>query len=166
MGGEEHFEIDHHRPISVPRFRNLINEYSNLYYACHGCNKRGAKGNNWPSNGLYRAGFRSFDPVVENAYQAHMRTTRSGKLIKKTNVGVYSIRVLRLNREGLLKLRCGREVMRAALSNELSKLLRILERTKKLGHQPSSEILTRLELVRNTLQTRPILNLLPDWWNA
>ncbi|MBI3057792.1 MAG: HNH endonuclease [Deltaproteobacteria bacterium] len=164
MGGEEHYEIDHYRPMS--KFPKLTNKYSNLYYSCHGCNKRGAKGNNWPSKYLYRRGFRFFDPVVENAYQLHMRDTSSGHLIKKTNVGNYSIRILRLNRQGLLTLRGGRRTMRAILRKELGRLLRVLERTKKLGYQPSPATLTRLVLVRQRLQTRPILNLLPDWWKA
>jgi hypothetical protein len=166
MGGEEHFEIDHHRPMSIPRFRDLINEYSNLYYSCHGCNKRGAKGSNWPSDDLYEAGFRFFDPVAENAYEVHMRETHSARLIKKTNVGDYSVRILRLNRDGLVKLRRGRRRMRAALRKELPRLLQALEKTKRLRREPSGEILIRLELVREKLRSRPILYLLPDWWNG
>jgi uncharacterized protein (TIGR02646 family) len=162
VGGEDHFEIDHYRPVR--KFPNLINEYSNLYYSCHGCNKPGAKGHNWPSEDLYNAGFRFFDPVMENAYEIHMRPTRSGRLIKKSNVGDYSIRVLRLNREGLVKLRLRRTILRIALRKELSRLLRVLEKTKKLEYQPSTAILSRLDLVRQSLKTRPILSLLPDWW--
>ena len=164
MGEEEHFEIDHHRPMS--RFPALINEYSNLYYSCHGCNRRGAKGSKWPSDDLYEAGFRFFDPVAENAYEVHMRQTSSARLLKKTNVGDYSIQNLRLNRDGLVELRRGRRRMRTALRNELTRLLRVLERTKRLGHEPSGEILNRLELVREKLRSRPLLNLLPDWWNG
>lgn len=162
MGGEDHFEIDHHKPAS--RFKDLISEYTNLYYACHGCNRKGAKGENWPSRELYDAGFRFFDPVAENAYQIHMRETRAGRLIEKTNVGNYSIRILRLNRDGLVKLRTSRRAMRSALRKELRRLLRVLEDTRHFGHQPSPQILTRLGLVRETLQRRPILSLLPDWW--
>jgi len=165
MGGQEHFEIDHHRPMSMPRFRDLINEYSNLYYSCHGCNKRGAKGSNWPSDDLYEAGFRFFDPVAENAYKVHLREALSSRLLKKTNVGEYSIRILRLNRTGLVNLRRGRRRMRATLWKELTRLLRALEKTKRLGGEPSSEIRNRLELVREKLRSRPILNLLPNWWN-
>ena len=163
MGGEDHFEIDHHRPVS--KFLPLINDYSNLYYSCHGCNKKGAKGEIWPTEDQYNAGFRFFDPVAENAYEIHMRETRSARLLKKTNVGDYSIPRLRLNRDGLIKLRRGRRRMRTALQKELIRLLRALERTKKLGHQPSAEILDRMELIREKLRSRPILSLLPDWWN-
>jgi hypothetical protein len=166
IAGDDFFEIDHHRPQSRPEFSHLISEYSNLYWSCHACNKRGAKGENWPSDVLYNASFRFFDPVAENAYQIHMRETGSGRLIKKTNTGDYSIQILRLNREGLVKLRRGRKGIRVMLRRELRRLLRVLERTKKLDHDPSQAILDRLDLVRRRLRTPPVLNLLPDWWHA
>ena len=164
LAGEDFYEIDHYRPKS--KFPALINEYTNLYYCCKACNKRGAKGENWPSDDLLNAGFRFFDPVAENAYQLHMRETMSGKLAKKTNVGDYSIRILRLNRDGLLNLRRRRRALRVLLGRELGRLLRVLERTKRMGHQPSPAIQTRLDLVRQALSTRPVLCSLPDWLNA
>ncbi len=162
-GGEDHFEIDHYRPAS--KFPKLINKYSNLYYCCRGCNKRGAKGDNWPSKSLSKAGFRFFNPVVENAYRVHFRETKDGLLVKKTNVGEYSINILRLNRDILIKLRRGRRSMRTTLSKELRLLLQVLEHCKKMKHEPSAGVSARLELVRKRLQSRPILNLLPEWWN-
>lgn len=164
LAGEDFYEIDHHRPKS--RFPALTNEYTNLYYCCKACNKRGAKGENWPSDDLLKAGFRFFDPVAENAYQLHVRETASGELAKKTNVGDYSIRILRLNRDGLLALRRRRRAMRLLLRRELSLLLRVLERARRMGHDPSPGIQTRLDLIRQTLSTRPVLCLLPDWWNG
>lgn len=163
MGGLDHFEIDHHRPKS--KFPRLTDKYSNLYYCCHGCNRRGAKGENWPSRSLYRANYRFFDPVAENAYNLHMRETQSGRLVRRTNVGQYSIDILRLNREGLVILRRKRKEMRVVLRKELRRLLRVLERMRELNHQPSREIVNRLDEVRETLRRRPILCLLPDWWN-
>jgi hypothetical protein len=94
-----------------------------------------------------------------------MREAGSGRLVKKTNVGSYSIRILRLNREGLVGLRRRRKVMRAMLRRELRRLLSVLEQTKRKKHRPSDEVLARLTQVQQTLQTRPILSLLPDWWN-
>src|ERR1035441_9736881 len=122
LAGEDFYEIDHHRPKS--KFPDLINDYTNLYYCCRACNKKGAKGENWPSDDLINAGFRFFDPVAENAYHLHLREAASGKLIKKTNVGDYSIRILRLNRDGLLKLRRRRREVRVLLGRELGRLLR------------------------------------------
>ena len=163
LAGEDFYEIDHHRPKS--KFPDLINEYANLYYCCKGCNKKGAKGENWPSDDLQNVGFRFFDPVAENAYQVHMRETASGRLAKKTNVRDYSVRILRLNRDGLVKLRQRRRAMRTLLGKELRRLLRVLERTKRMGYQPSPEVQTRLDLVRQALNAEPVLCLLPDWWN-
>jgi hypothetical protein len=95
-----------------------------------------------------------------------VRETTSGRLAKKTNVGDYSIRILRLNRDGLLNLRRRRRALRVLLGRELGRLLRVLERTKRMGHQPSPAIQTRLDLVRQALSTRSVLCLLPDWWNG
>jgi uncharacterized protein (TIGR02646 family) len=162
LAGEDFYEIDHHRPKS--KFPDLINDYANLYYCCKGCNKRGAKGENWPSEDLQNAGFGFFDPVAENAYQVHIRETKSGKLKKKTNIGDYSVRILRLNRDGLVKLRQRRRAMRIVLGKELRRLLRVLVRTKRIGYQPSAEMQTRLNLVRQALNTEPVLCLLPVWW--
>src|SRR6266481_6956296 len=46
--GEENFELDHFRPKS--RFPELLNDFYNIYYACHPCNhiKRDA----WPPSAL------------------------------------------------------------------------------------------------------------------
>jgi hypothetical protein len=115
---------------------------------------------------LLNAGFRFFDPVAENAYQLHVRETASGGLVKKTNVGDYSIRILRLNRDGLRSLRRRRRAMRVLLGRELGRLLRVLERTKRMGYQPSPATQTRLDLVHRALSTRPVLCLLPAWWNG
>src|SRR5438034_528748 len=121
LGGEDHFEIDHFRPKS--KFPRHINNYNNLYYACRGCNKRGAKGEQWPSLALRRAGYRFFDPVQENAYVMHLRELPSGRLRDRTRVGDYSIKKLRLNRDGLVLLRKKRRQMRRLLHRELRTLL-------------------------------------------
>lgn len=166
MGGEEHFEIDHFRPKSRAEFSHLVNDYNNLYYSCHGCNRKGAKGENWPSRDLYKAGYRFFDPVREDAYKTHMRETKSGRLVKRTNVGQYSIETLRLNREGLLNIRRGRRKVRRLLRRELARLLEALERTRKRGYQPSPKMLERLDVLRQELQKPVVLCLLPGWWNV
>ena len=48
--GLENFELDHFRPKSLPEFAHLVNDFYNLYYACHPCNH--IKGNRWPDPGL------------------------------------------------------------------------------------------------------------------
>ena len=162
-GGEDHFEIDHHRPKS--KNPELEHEYSNLYYCCRGCNKKGAKGEHWPSDALLAAGFRFFDPVAENADGLHFAETADGTLRQLNNVGVYSIENLRLNREALVKLRLNRKRMAALLSKELKALEVKLLRMQKKGKTPSPELSTRLESLRRTLQNAPVLAMLPGWWH-
>lgn len=140
------------------------NKYKNLYYACRGCNKVGAKGEQWPSPALRRAGYRFFDPVKENAYVLHMRETASGLLRERNKVGDYSIKKLRLNREGLVLLRKKRQQMRQLLHKELHTLLASAQRIQQQGQQPPPATLARLQQLRNLLNTGPVLALLPDWW--
>ena len=61
--GEENFELDHFRPRSKPEFSDLIHEYTNIYYACHGCNHR--KWSHWPSEELQAQGSRFIDTCSE-----------------------------------------------------------------------------------------------------
>jgi uncharacterized protein (TIGR02646 family) len=164
LGGEDHFDIDHFRPKK--KFPKLICEYSNLYYSCRGCNKNGAKGQHWPGASVIKAGYRFFDPVQENAYITHLRETNAGRLTHRTRVGEYSIRILRLNRDGLIILRKNRAKMRRLLRIELTGLLRELQRLKREGKTPPTEVIHRLGQVRTHLEKRPLLNLLPDWWNT
>lgn len=162
LGGEDHFEIDHFRPRS--KFPRQINNYRNLYYACRGCNRIGAKGEQWPTPALRRAGYRFFDPVQENAYVLHLCEVPSGRLRDRTRVGDYSIKKLRLNRDGLVRLRKKRRQMRQLLHRELRTLLAASRQIQQQGHQPTPATVVRLQQVRNLLKTGPVLALLPDWW--
>ena len=164
LGGSDHFDIDHWRPKS--KFPSLINIYRNLYYSCRGCNKRGAKGEHWPNRALIKAGYRFFDPCSENAYVEHMYETKRGHLKIRTPVGEYSIKRLRLNREGLVILRRNRASMRRLLKRELKKLLAELTRIKSCSRVPSKATLIRLQQIRVHLKTNPVLCLLPEWWNS
>jgi uncharacterized protein (TIGR02646 family) len=38
FGGDRNFQIDHFRPKSKERFKNLEYDYSNLYWSCCVCN--------------------------------------------------------------------------------------------------------------------------------
>ena len=161
-GGEDHFEIDHHRPKW--KHPELEHEYTNLYYCCRGCNKNGAKGEQWPSDELLAAGYRFFDPVAENAYGLHFKETANGSLQELNRVGDYSITKLRLNRDALIALRLRRRQMAALLSRELKRLELRLTRMQKRGKSPSGDLSERLELLRRALQNAPVLGLLPGWW--
>ena len=47
-GGIDHYHIDHFRPHSIDRFKELINTITNLYYSCPICNR--FKSNDWPND--------------------------------------------------------------------------------------------------------------------
>lgn len=162
-GGEDHFEIDHFRPKG--QFSRLEHDYSNLYYCCHGCNKNGAKGSQWPSPELFNLNYRFFDPVAEEADGLHFKETTNGRLKPLTNVGLYSIEKLRLNREGLIELRQRRRSIAVLLSKELKRLERRIVKMQKRGHRPSAAIVSRLDSLKTALKNAPVLGLLPGWWH-
>lgn len=93
------FTIDHYEPRAA--HPELVNEYSNLMYACDECNQR--KGNRYPPSNARANGYRFFRPD-EDAYSTHFELSGI-RLEGKTNVGSYSIEAIDLNRLALRKLR-------------------------------------------------------------
>src|SRR5437016_10978434 len=71
--GEENFELDHFRPKS--RFPGLTNDFYNLYYACHPCNR--IKLDLWPPKELEERGIGFVDFCGEEFY-THFRSTPDG----------------------------------------------------------------------------------------
>ncbi len=101
LGGDESFEIDHHRPAA--KFPEFVGHYPNLYYSCGRCNRH--KSNTWPSGGLIAVGFRFADPCQEDMYSEHLQEMPDGQLRPLTNCGSYSCEHIRLNRPALLRWR-------------------------------------------------------------
>lgn len=99
-GGEENFELDHFRPRS--RFPHLINDFYNIYYACHPCNH--AKLAAWPSEELEARGI-SFVDLCKDEFATHFGVEANGEWTGLTNLGAYTIDVLRLNRKHLVTIR-------------------------------------------------------------
>jgi 5-methylcytosine-specific restriction endonuclease McrA len=93
------FTIDHYEPR---RYRpELTNSYDNLMYACNQCNV--LKGDRMPSAELRARGLRFFRPD-RDAYSDHFE--KAGlRVLKKTDVGYYTIEALDLNRQALRRLR-------------------------------------------------------------
>ncbi len=73
FGGRRSFHIDHFKPKSSPEFEHLINEYSNLVYACPHVNE--AKSNKWNDSYL--------DPV-DFDFNEHFLRDDSGNIQPKT----------------------------------------------------------------------------------
>jgi uncharacterized protein (TIGR02646 family) len=91
-GGEENFDVEHFRPKSRPEFAHLEFQYSNLYYACRGCNL--AKGARWPSAEDPEKRF--IDPCEEAIYPKFLQITNSGEIIAGAPPGAYLLDVFRL----------------------------------------------------------------------
>jgi uncharacterized protein (TIGR02646 family) len=95
----ESVQIDHFKPRS--RFPDLERTYSNLYYSCQLCNKRGRKGDRWPTQAEISGGFRFVDPCAED-WEKHIVFQRTGPVTAVTPAGEYSIDNLGLNRHQLI----------------------------------------------------------------
>jgi uncharacterized protein (TIGR02646 family) len=98
--GPENFELDHFRPRI--HFRHLINDFYNLYYCCHPCNKK--KGSLWPSEREERDGFRFLD-LCDEDFQDHYRSLADGRWEPLTLPAKYTLQHLRLNNPHLVKIR-------------------------------------------------------------
>ncbi len=148
--GENHlgfFHVDHFRPYKW--FKELEKKYENLYYACHKCNVY--KRDNWIStddgcirdcnkchnNVCQKAETPRFiDPCSENPSMYIEENVSSFELITKdhSKVGQYTIEMMRLNRNQLIRLRRARRKLLMWLENEKSKLgycLECLERARE-----------------------------------
>jgi hypothetical protein len=99
-GGEEDFELDHFRPRH--RFPELLNDFYNLYYACHPCNH--IKSDTWPPPALEARGT-SFVDLCKEDFAAHFSVEKDGTWNGVTEPGNYTIDKLNLNRKHLVTLR-------------------------------------------------------------
>ena len=99
-GGEENFELDHFKPKS--KFPELTTKFSNIYYSCSVCNWY--KGNIWPSQELIEQGQEFIDYCKTN-FSTHFIEQDNGIWKPITPTGEYTIKKLRLNRKGLVKIR-------------------------------------------------------------
>jgi hypothetical protein len=98
--GEQNFELDHFRPKSL--FPALINDFYNLYYACHPCNK--IKGAKWPAAELLTQGI-GFVDLCKDDFGAHFLERMDGRLEGLTPSARYTIDALCLNNKHLIEIR-------------------------------------------------------------
>lgn len=101
-GGEKNFELDHFRPKSRPEFKHLINDFYNLYYCCHVCNKN--KRATWPPP-AYRAKGIGFVDLCRDNFSDHFRELPDGRWEPLTPSAEYTERILLLNHPHLVRLR-------------------------------------------------------------
>ena len=132
-GGEENFDVEHFRPKGRKEFSHLGFEYSNLYYACRGCNL--AKGSQWPNA---TDGERRFvDPCEEALYPQYLRIRAGGEVFAGSPPGSFLLEAFKFTqRRGVRRFLLMREFsarLRSAIgAGDISKaeaLLDDLERT-------------------------------------
>lgn len=97
------FSVDHYRPQGIPRFKNLVCAYGNLYYCCRSCNSR--KNKYWPEN--EKKGPYIVAPC-EHEMAAHLRfNSGTGQVEPKTLDGSYTEELLQLNDIATVQYRIG-----------------------------------------------------------
>jgi HNH endonuclease len=98
--GVEAFELDHYRPKSF--FPQQENDFYNLYYSCHPCNR--IKHRKWPTKELIARGIGFVDLCVDT-FDTHFALLPDGRWEGLTPSALYTIDLLRLNRPHLIKVR-------------------------------------------------------------
>ncbi len=98
--GEENFELDHFKPKK--RFPGSLNDYYNIYYACHPCNH--GKRDFWPPAALESQGVSIVD-LCKDEFASHFIQEEDGLLRGLTTSASYTIDILRLNRKHLVTVR-------------------------------------------------------------
>jgi uncharacterized protein (TIGR02646 family) len=132
-GGEENFDVEHFRPKGRKEFAHLVFAYSNLYYACRGCNL--AKGTKWPDASDEERWF--IDPCEEAIYPEYLRITTTGEILSGLPPGSYLLEVFKFNkRPGVQRFLLMRDfsaklrsAIRAGDLREAQALLAAFERT-------------------------------------
>lgn len=99
-GGVENFDVEHFRPKGDEDFSHLALEYTNLYYACRGCNL--TKGDKWPKPSTPDR--RLIDPCDEAIYPKYLKIANDGEVLCGLPPGSYLLEVFRFNeRPGVRK---------------------------------------------------------------
>jgi hypothetical protein len=115
-GGKENFELDHFHPKSKEdEFAGNVNDFYNLYYSCHVCNKQ--KGAHWPTADVLRFGCRFID-LCREEFSAHFEAQEDGEWKPLTFAADWASERLLLNRGHLKQIR--RLLQRLAVEKGLS----------------------------------------------
>jgi len=145
-GGPEHFSTYHFQPRSKG---GPVNDYSNLYWCCTGCN--GFKSDHWPTEIEAAGGYRYADPCREQDYGAHFVEEETGRLVALTNCGTYHLARLRLNRPSRLVAR--RE--RSEISQRLMTIRDLIAQIEHRGvFMTEAQAIVRISEVISTLESQ------------
>ena len=121
MGGIRNFHVEHYRPKS--KFPELINNYSNLFYACPVCNTY--KSNDWPNEPVDDNSIASYPNPSEIDYcELFTNDTKQG-IVEGNNIAAkYMQEKIFLNRPQLIHAR--------RIHNILGRGKEEIEKTKNL----------------------------------
>jgi hypothetical protein len=98
--GEENFELDHFFPVS--KFPTRRQDFYNLYYACHPCNR--IKRAKWPDERLTTQGI-GFVDLCSADFDERFRELPDGRWEGLSPSANYTIDALHLNRAHLITIR-------------------------------------------------------------
>ena len=107
----KNYQLDHFRPkgnLEFPEFQALINDFYNLHWCCHICNRADAKGDTWPSPEEEEQGY-GFVDLCKDDWTDHYRIFPDGRIEAITKKARYTIRLLSLDNEDYTKHR--REIL-------------------------------------------------------
>ncbi len=134
LGHSNAFHIEHFKPKT--KFPELINVYSNLYYACFRCNR--FKSSYWPNEVELASGKRFWDPCEDLSCDHFSCTPDDGKIHAKTACGTFTITKVRLDRPFLNKIRSKRIERQKKFRDTLT-ILRGLK--ENLAKEPTNSLL-------------------------
>ncbi len=126
FGGIDHYHIEHYKPKSIDRFKDLEDDICNLFYSCPICNR--FKSNDWPNDADDLEVVCYPDPSVHN-YSELFRVNQDNYKVEGTYLSTrYMAERLYLNRPQLIYerretvLKDREEKVTKALDNLLNRL--------------------------------------------
>lgn len=100
FGGIRNFHVEHYKPKSSDKFPELINDFSNLFFACSICN--GFKSNDWPNEPNDDFDIDCYPNPSKIDYSILFSINTNFELESKYVTGRYIIEKLFLNRDQLI----------------------------------------------------------------
>jgi hypothetical protein len=152
FGGIDHYHIEHYRPKSKPAFKGLINDITNLFYACPICNR--FKSDDWPSDTIALDVICYPDPSVYDYSQLFTVDPTDYKLVGNYISSTYIIHRLFLNRPQLLYER--REEILNMREISITHEIEMLRKNENIKNDPAvlNQILDALSDLKSTLEKR------------
>lgn len=101
FGGIRNYHVEHYRPKSKDEFKDLINEMTNLYYACSICNC--FKGDDWPEEPSENLENCAYPDPSRTQYKEIFEIDENTGIIQGVNTAAkYVLNKLNLNRPQLI----------------------------------------------------------------